>query len=99
RAVVADLHGTVPAGADRDVADLAIFGQLAEQNEIADRPAKRLLVQRRVEDLHVEACGRRRVRTEDVEMLEPEIRERQRGRLRRLRKRAADRERRARGRT
>jgi hypothetical protein len=76
-------HGDRPAigRADRDVADLPVGRQIAEQHEVALAAAEVLLVQRRGEDLLVEAGGLGRVRHDDVEMLEPEVLERQRARL------------------
>ena len=55
-----------------------ISGKLAKQHEIPQRITNRLLVQRRPEDAGVEPCGGRRIRHDDVEVLEAKIRERKR---------------------
>ena len=54
-AVVADRRLPLPRGTDSDVADLSIGGQIAEQDEVAQRVADGLLMKRGFEDSRVEA--------------------------------------------
>ncbi len=56
--------------ADGDVSDLAIHGQIAKENEVAESALKRLRVQRGVEDGHVEACGRGDIGDDDVDVID-----------------------------
>ena len=78
RAVVADGRHALAGGTDRDVPDLPIRRQIAEQDEVAQRVAHRLLVQRRLEDAAVEPGGCRGVGNDDVEVFEAEVLQRQR---------------------
>ncbi len=73
-------HADRPAvgRADGDVADLPVGRQVAEQHEVALAAAEVLLVQRRGEHALVEAGGLGRVGDHDIEMLEPQVLERQR---------------------
>jgi hypothetical protein len=77
---VADGRRSSIRRADRDVADLAIGRQITEQDEVAERVADRLLVQPGLEHAHIELRRRRGIRHDDVEVLESQILERQRGR-------------------
>jgi hypothetical protein len=83
---VSDCRHALAGCANRDVADLAVGGQIAQQDEVAQRVAHRLLVQRRLEDAAVELRRRRRIRHDDVEVFEAEVLERQGFRGRRLRR-------------
>ena len=81
-AVVANRRRASLRRADGDIPDLPVGGKIAEQHEVPQRVTNRLLVQRRPEDARVEAGGCGRIRHDDVEVLDAEIRKRQR-RLRR----------------
>ena len=85
RAVVSDRrHPPRCSRADRDVADLPIRRQIAQQDEVAQRVAHRLLMQPGLEDPHVELRRRRGIGNDDVEVFEAQVveRQRRRGRLR-----------------
>ena len=73
RTVMTDARPTVARSAYGHIAYLSIRRQVAEQNEIADRALKRLLVKLCSEYAHVELCRRGRVGNHDVKMLEPKI--------------------------
>jgi hypothetical protein len=80
RAVVADRRRPARRGrADCDVADLPIRGEIAEQHEVADGVSQRLLMQRGLEDAGVEPRRRRGIGHNDVEVLEAQILEWERG--------------------
>ena len=83
-AVVADCRHSPAGCADGDVANLSIGWQIAEQDEVAQRVAHGLLVQRGLEDPCVEPRRCRGIRHDDVEMFEAQVVERQRFRRRRL---------------
>ena len=76
-------HADRPAvrRADGDVANLPVGRQAAKQHEVALAAAEVLLVQRRGEHPLVEAGGLGRVGDYDIEMLEPQVLERQGARL------------------
>ena len=76
--VVADSRSAPARSADGDVADLSIGRKVAEEHEVAQRVAHRLLMQRSPEDAGVEPRRGRRVRNNDVEMFEAQVIERQR---------------------
>jgi hypothetical protein len=82
---VSDRCGPPLRGADRDVAELPVLRQIAEQHEVAQAVAHWLLVQLHLEDASVELGGRCGIRHDDVEVLETEIVERQQTRCGRLR--------------
>ena len=82
--VVADCRRAPAGRADGDVADLSIGRQVAQQDEVAQRIAHGLLVQRGPEDACIEPRRCRGIRHDDVEMFEAQVVERQRLRRRRL---------------
>ena len=73
---MAELRWPIPGRADRNVTHLTILRQIAEQYEITQGVAHRLLMQRRLEDPRVELRRRRRIGNDDVEVLQPEVVER-----------------------
>jgi hypothetical protein len=65
--------GSVSCRADCDIPDLPVRGEIAQQDEISDAPLKRLLVKLGAENLHIKLRADRRVRYNDVQVLESEI--------------------------
>jgi hypothetical protein len=67
---VADICASPARIADRQIADLPVLRELAEQDEVPEPTLKRLRVQRRVEDAHIEARRRLDVRNDHVEVID-----------------------------
>ena len=65
-----DVSASPARVADGEVPDLAILRQIAEEDEVAEPTLKRLRVQLRVEDAHVETGGGCDVGDDDVQVID-----------------------------